>query len=209
MLFFEENMNILFIGDSITDCERSRKNPEDLGSGYPNIIAGMLNVEFAELQINFKNLGISGNRICDLKQRWQSDCIDHKPDIVSIMIGINDVWRKYKNNDPIPAEVFAADYRYILEKTKNELHAQIVIIEPFVLPVPEDRKVWHEDLDPKISAIKELALEFADVYVPMDGIFTAACCRRKPEFWAADGVHPTQAGHMLLAKSWMQYAVGE
>lgn len=80
------------------------------------------------------------------------------------------------------------------------------MIEPFVLPVPADRKNWREDLDLKINGIRELALEFADAYVPMDGIFAAASIRREPAFWAGDGVHPTPAGHMLIADSWLEQA---
>ncbi len=209
MLFFEESMNLLFIGDSITDSGRDKKNASMLGKGYVNFTASMLNVEMAELNLDFKNFGISGNRVCDLKSRWQSDCIDQKPDIVSIMIGINDVWRRYDHDDPTSVEAFAANYRYILEEVRSNLNAQIIIIEPFVLPFPEDRKTWHEDLDPKIAIIKELALEFADAFVPMNGIFAAACCRREPTFWAKDGVHPTPSGHMLIAQSWLQYAIGK
>ena len=206
MLRLDEKQTILFMGDSITDCGRGRENLEELGKGYANMTAARINVDMPELNFRFLNLGISGNRVKDLKARWQEDCIAHKPDILSIMIGINDVWRKYDNDDPTTAEVFLADYREILEAVKTNLGSQIIIIEPFVLPVPEDRKNWREDIDPKIKGIRELALEFADAYVPMDGIFAAAACRREPAFWASDGVHPTQAGHMLIADSWIEQA---
>ena len=95
------------------------------------------------------------------------------------------------------------NYRYILQELKDKCKAQLVIIEPYVLPFPEDRKLWREDLVPKIAVIRELAMVFNAVYIPMDGIFAAACCQRQPEFWAGDGVHPSGAGHMLIAKSWL------
>lgn len=206
MLTFDEKQTILFMGDSITDCGRSRENPEQLGNGYANMIATRLNTDMPELNFRFLNFGISGHRVKDLKARWQEDCLNHKPEILSIMIGINDVWRRYDQNDPTPAEIFLSDYREIIETAKSKLGCQIIIIEPFVLPVPADRKNWREDLDPKIAGIRELALEFADAYVPMDGIFAAASCRREPSFWAGDGVHPSQSGHLLIADSWIEQA---
>lgn len=206
MLSFDENQTILFMGDSITDCGRSRENLNDLGNGYAKIIASRLNVDLPELNFQFLNRGISGHRVKDLKARWQQDCLDLKPDILSIMIGINDVWRRYDQNDPTTAEAFLADYREIIEAVKKNLDCQIIMIEPFVLPVPADRKNWREDLDLKINGIRELALEFADAYVPMDGIFAAASVRREPAFWAGDGVHPSPAGHMLIADSWLEQA---
>lgn len=209
MLFFEENMKVLFIGDSITDCGRSREKPEILGNGYPNMIAAMLNLDMAELNLSFQNFGTSGHRAVNLKNRWQTDCIDQKPDIVSILIGINDVWRRYDSDDPTTAEEFAAHYRAMLEDIRDNLEAQVIMVEPFLLPIPEDRIAWREDLDPKLKVIRELAYEFADAYVPMDGIFASASCRREHAFWAADGVHPSQAGHMLIAQSWLEYALSK
>ena len=206
MLRLDEKQTILFMGDSITDCVRSKENPAELGNGYANMIATRMNVDMPELNFRFLNLGLSGNRIKDLKARWQEDCLNHRPDILSIMIGINDVWRCYDSGDPTSAEAFLADYREIIQKVKTKCNSQIIIIEPFVLPHPEDRKQWREDIDPKIAGIRELALEFADAYVPMDGIFAAAAIRREPAFWASDGVHPTQAGHMLIADSWLEHA---
>ena len=206
MLRLQDNQTILFIGDSITDCGRSRENPAVLGNGYVDMIANRLNTDYPEFNLSFLNFGISGNRVKNLKTRWQEDCLNHKPDILSILIGINDVWRRYDSGDPTPAEIFLTDYREILTAAKNKLACQIIILEPFVLPVPEDRKQWREDLDPKIAGIRELALEFADAYVPMDGIYAAASVRREPAFWAKDGVHPSKPGHQLMADAWVAEA---
>lgn len=205
MLNLEENFTVLFIGDSITDCGRDRSNPELLGGGYAHMLAGRLGMDYAEFDLRFLNLGISGNRVKDLKARWEEDCIDHKPDILSILIGINDTWRKYDSNDPTPAESYKEDFRFILEEARSKLDCQIVVMEPFVLPVPEDRKNWREDLDPKIQAARELSLEYADAYVPLDGIFAAAACRQDPAYWTPDGVHPSYKGHALMAESWLEY----
>jgi lysophospholipase L1-like esterase len=198
---------VLFQGDSITDAGRSRENDALLGSGYASMLAAQIGARFPEHQIRFLNRGISGNRAADLELRWQKDCIDLKPDWVSIMIGINDTWRAFDRNDPTSTADYAASYRRILEQVRDQLDARLILIEPFVLPHPEDRKRWRDDLNPRIDAVRILAQEFGAVLVPMDGIFAAACCRREPAFWAADGVHPSPAGHALIARSWLS-AVG-
>lgn len=205
MLYLEENQTVLFTGDSITDAGRDRGNPENLGNGYVKNICSRLSVEYAELNLRFLNFGISGNRACDLKNRWKTDCLDHKPDILSILIGANDVWRRYDSNNPTSLKDFENNYRHILDESSKDSICQIVIMEPFVLPVPEDRKLWREDLDPKITIARQLAMEYAIAYVPLDGIFAAASVRREPGYWAADGVHPSNAGHMLIADAWLKH----
>jgi len=203
----QEGAVVLFQGDSITDAGRSRENDAMLGIGYASMVAAQIGARYPEQGIQFLNRGISGHRAADLEARWQQDCIDLKPDWVSIMIGINDTWRAFDRNDPTPTSVYAASYRRLLEQVRDQLGARLILIEPFVLPYPEDRKRWREDLNPRIDAVRELALEFNAILVPMDGIFAAACCRREPLFWAGDGVHPKPAGHALIANSWLA-AVG-
>jgi acyl-CoA thioesterase I len=200
----QENAVVLFQGDSITDAGRLREDPGHLGGGYASLAAAWFSARFPERRVRFLNRGISGNRAADLRARWQRDCVDLRPDWVSILIGINDTWRRYDSGDPTSAEAYAADYRAILERTRAETEARLILCEPFVLPVPEDRRAWRADLDPKIAAVRDLAREFGALYVPLDGIFAAASTRREPAFWAADGVHPTPAGHALIAQSWLR-----
>jgi acyl-CoA thioesterase I len=195
---------VLFQGDSITDAGRSRDNHALLGGGYANLVAAWFGMLHPELHVRFLNRGISGNRVCDLQARWQVDCLDLKPDWVSIMIGINDTWRHYDRNDPTSAADYAAGYHDILQRTRAGTAARLILLEPFVLPHPEDRKGWRVDLDPKIAAVRDLAREFGALYIPLDGLFAAAAARREPAFWAADGVHPTQAGHAFIANLWLQ-----
>ena len=208
MLKIQDGAKILFTGDSVTDCGRTpTEDINFLGHGYPVFIASLAGARAPEKELTFINTGISGNRVCDLRKRWQHDVIDHKPDIVSILIGINDVWRRYDCNSPTPADIFERDYRAILEQTVRKLPGvQIVMMEPFVLPIPEDRRLWREDLDVKLQVVRDLAVEFADVLIPLDGIFNAAACKREKSFWAADGVHPTAAGHALIAENWLSAA---
>ena len=208
MAILESGDTVLFQGDSITDAGRSRTDDAEMGRGYPSVIAAWFAAMQPKKNVKFINRGISGDRAKDLKARWTEDCINLQPNIVSILIGINDTWRRYDSNDPTSAAEYEAAYRNILSRTQQELDAQIIIIEPFVLPVPEDRKAWREDIDPKINIARSLAREFGAIYIPMDGIFSTVSCCKEPSFWLPDGVHPSPAGHALIAKNWLA-AAGE
>lgn len=199
---------ILFQGDSITDAGRARDNDAQLGGGYANFVAAWLSAARPHDGLRFLNRGISGNRARDLRGRWTEDCVALKPNWVSILIGINDTWRRYDRNDATSAADFARDYREILTRVRDELGAGIVMLEPFVLPHPADRKAWREDLDPKLVVVRELAAEFRARLIPLDGIFNAAAAARNPGFFAGDGVHPSPAGHALIAQHWLR-TVGE
>jgi len=203
-LLIKDNDVILFIGDSITDCGRKRDEPYDLGTGYPNLISPWFAAAHPEMNVTILNKGISGNRVRDLQKRWDKDCIDLNPDIVSILIGINDTWRRYDRNDPTSAEEFEIAYRDILTRTKERTNAKIILLEPFVLPFPEDRKEWREDLDPKIHAVRKLACEFKAILIPLDGIFARYSVYKPFDYWTNDGVHPTKKGHAVIAKAWME-----
>lgn len=203
-MLIEDNAVVLFQGDSITDAGRSRQDDSDLGRGYAYLAASWFSARYPEKRVRFLNRGISGNRAVDLQARWQADCLALKPAWVSIMIGINDTWRRYDSNNPTSLETYENAYRDILERTRTRLSARLILCEPFVLPVPQDRVHWREDLDPRIDAVRRLAREFEAVLVPLDGIFAAAACRREPAYWAADGVHPSPAGHALIAQNWLK-----
>ena len=194
---------VLLQGDSITDAGWDRSNPESMGSGYAAIIARKLTESEPALNLRFLNRGISGHRAVDLLNRWQPDCLDLKPDVVSIMIGINDTWRRYDCNDATTAESYRESYHSLLEQT-SATGAKIVMVEPFVLPHPPDRIAWREDLDPKLEAVRALAQEFDALLIPLDGLMAEACTREPPEYWAADGVHPTPEGHELIADIWIK-----
>lgn len=197
-------MKILFQGDSITDAGRNRDDIHDLGFGYPKYAADFLKKAFPDVDFEFVDLGISGNQTKDLVDRLESDFIDIQPDIVSIMIGVNDVWHHAGDKSWIPAEVFEARYRTVLEKIKTQTKAKIMIIEPFLIPVA-DKEFFREDLDPKIQIIRRLAREYADVYLPTDGLLAAAFLGKEPTEFAADGVHPTDMGAEFIGKLYCEY----
>ncbi|WP_405111662.1 SGNH/GDSL hydrolase family protein [Paenibacillus sp. FSL K6-1217] len=204
---FQKNDIILFQGDSITDCGRNYADASSLGVGYALMAGARLGLQYAEQNLTFLNRGISGNRAVDLQERWERDCLALKPTWVSIYIGVNDTWRRYDSGQETTAAEFESSYRDLIERTKQHLDAKLVLVEPFVLPVPEDRKGWRQDLDPKIHVVRELAREYGAVLVPLDGLFAAASVKAEPAFWAGDGVHPSPAGHALIAEAWMK-AVG-
>lgn len=204
---FQKNDVILFQGDSITDCGRDYGDAMSLGTGYALMAAARLGQQYPEKNLTFINRGISGNRAVDLQERWGKDCLELKPTWVSIYIGINDTWRYYDSGQETTAAEFEASYRDLIERTRKTLDAKLVLVEPFVLPVPEDRKGWRQDLDPKIHVVRELAREYGALLVPLDGLFAAASMKAEPAFWAGDGVHPSPAGHALIAEAWMK-AVG-
>jgi acyl-CoA thioesterase I len=192
---------VLFTGDSITDAGRNRDDPASLGSGYAAMAAGWFTTSNPGHRVRFLNRGIGGDRTIDLCARWDTDCLALKPDVVSIMIGINDVWRRYDKNDPTPVELFADRYRQILTAAAGQ-GAALILLEPFLVPVREQLWHWREDLEPKLSMVRRLAHEFGASLVATDGLMAQAAVNT-PEDWAYDGVHPTPAGHALLAQAWL------
>jgi lysophospholipase L1-like esterase len=197
---------VLFQGDSITDCGRVKTNGSNLGNGYPARVAGLWQNLFPDSALTFLNRGVSGNRAKNLLERYDADFKALKPDLVSILIGINDTWRRYDSNDPTSTEKFEENYRTLLTNLKTDLpSAAIVIIEPFMLNSDPAKAVWREDLDPKIQVARRLAREFADVFVPMDGIFTRYAVEGIMDAdMSADGVHPTPRGHGIIAAEWLK-----
>ncbi len=203
-LLIKPNSLVLFQGDSITMAGRNADQPADLGRGYAFMAASWFGSLFPEHGVHFVNRGISGNRVKDLEARWEADCLQLKPNVVTIMIGINDCWRRYDRNDPTSVEAYEAGYRRLLNQVRERTQAELILMEPFVLPHPEDREEWREDLDPKIQSVRRLAREFNTYLVPLDGLFAEASSRVAPSYWAGDGVHPTPAGHALIARAWLR-----
>lgn len=200
----KESDTILFVGDSITDSGRDRADPGSLGHGYALLLASRLQARLRTPTLRIFNRGVSGDRIFDLEARLERDILDLQPTVVSVLIGINDTWRRYDSGLVSPIPDFALAYRRILRRIHDELEARIVLLEPFLLHLPADRRSWREDLNPRIDAIREIALEFRAELVPLDGLFAAAACHAAPAYWCPDGVHPTLAGHGLIADAWMK-----
>lgn len=196
-------LRVLFQGDSVTDCGRSRHDDTYLGDGYVGIAAAGFAAQYPQRQVQFLNRGVSGNRVRDLHARWENDCLALQPDWVSILIGINDTWRRYDRHDPTSVAAFTAAYRAILDAVTAR-RIQVILCEPFLLPVSAKQRAWREDLDPKIAAIRQLAQEYRAWFIPLDEVFAQAAIQHAPAFWAPDGVHPSPAGHALIAHAWLE-----
>lgn len=196
-------MKILFQGDSVTDAGRDRSQSSDMGFGYPKYASAMLEDAFPDVDFAFTNLGISGNRTEDLVARMQSDFIEIQPDIVSIMIGINDVWHHYAFEYVYTSnEQFEQNYTTLLENIKQHTDAKIMIIQPFLIDVPDKQELYTE-LAEKQAIVARLAEKYADAYLPMHELFEADESKDKTVY-AADGVHPTEDGACLIAQKYLE-----
>jgi lysophospholipase L1-like esterase len=200
----QSNSTILFQGDSITDAGRKRNALEALGEGYVMMTAAWVWATHPEYGARFINRGIGGNRIRDLRNRWKRDCLDLKPNLVSILIGINDAHGKPCWNNPTSAESFQSDYEYILEQTRRSSEIQIVLLEPFLLPSSQNYAETMLSLSPIIEVVRELSKRFETTLIPLNDIFAKAARVKNPSYWAFDGVHPTLAGHVLISQSWIK-----
>lgn len=189
-------MKTVFIGDSVTDCGREIEPP--YGDGYVREI-----VRSGKLPGEVINVGTSGHRLIDLEKRWQSDVLDHRPNYVSIAIGINDTWRRYDDNDPTSVEDFRNRYLGLLQWTQAEINPNFILCEPFLLAVREDMNLWREDLNPKIAVVHEMASLFEAKLVPFDSYLNAMSQLMSMTEIAEDGIHPTPFGHQEMAKLWL------
>jgi lysophospholipase L1-like esterase len=196
---------LLFTGDSITDSGRRDAATAPLGTGYVRMLADELAATGDRTIIN---TGTGGNRAVDLESRWQFDVLDHRPDVLTVMIGINDTWRRYDANNPTSAETFEQHYRDILTRSRAKLTGQIVLFEPFLVEVTDAQRSWRDDLNPKIDVVRALAAEFDTELIPTDALMTAAAEELGAAAVAGDGVHPTDAGHRLLADAWLERVEG-
>ncbi len=199
----ETGSTVVFIGDSITDAGRERADPGSLGDGYAAMAAAGFTAAHPGAAVGFSNRGISGNRAVDLRGRWNRDCLDLKPDLVSLLIGINEVTRRFDRDDPTPNPVFEAHCRDLLEQTLGH-GAQLIMLEPFLLPVDEAQLSWRAEFEDKLEVVRALAREFAVTLIPAHDLMTKeAAAVGAPAAMAGDGIHPTPAGHAVLATAWL------
>lgn len=199
----QRSQTLLFIGDSITDCGRSECK-EQIGSGYPRLIRDYLLAKTPTTAPKVINTGISGNKVTDLQKRWDADVLAHRPDVLSIKIGINDVWHGLAGRSAgVDIETFTKIYRELLEKTRAALpKIQLVLCEPSVIWAPAPPE-GNEILKPYVAAVSALAKPVGAIAVPLHDTFNRAREQRPDVTWAGDGVHPSSIGHMLIARTWL------
>ena len=205
--FLHPHDRVLLTGDSVTDWGRDREDPTSLGHGYAAVVAALAGARRPDLDLTFLNRGVGGDTSAMLRARWERDALALEPTVVSVLIGINDTWRRYDSGAPTSTAAYEENLRAMLDATRERLDARLVLVEPFLVPVDDAQHAWREDLDPRIAVVRRLAAEHRAVLVPADGLFAAAASRTGPAHWVSDGVHPTPAGFGLLAEAWLE-AVG-
>lgn len=199
---------ILFQGDSITDASRNRAQPEPnrptaLGTGYPLLLASALLADHPRRNYQVFNRGISGNKVPDLQARWDADAIALKPDILSILIGVNDIWHKLNGQYAGTTASYESGFTALLEDTRRRLPGtRLVILEPFVLRVGAVNDRWFPEFTDRQAAAARVARRAGAIWVPLQGVFDRLARQAGPAHWAADGVHPTPAGHEVIADRW-------
>ena len=206
---FAKGSRLLFQGDSITDMKWGRNQKDRnhyLGHSYVYLIAARLGVDLPEAQLDIYNRGMSGHKVADLRKRWQKDALDMQPDLLSILIGVNDVGR---NLNGVDVKTWEADYRFILEASRQaNPELRIVLLDPFVLASgrlsnADAFKKWRAQVERLIPIVGRLAQDYHAVHVKTQEIFDAAARAVSPEQWIWDGVHPLPQGHELIARNWL------
>jgi len=192
-------MKIIFFGDSITDCDRDRADESSLGNGYVKILADKLRPIYPDMDIQLLNKGVSGNEVCDLLARVQSDVIDLKPDAVVIMIGINNVIHQFKIGKQLDLKQFERDLTEMIAKLK-EAGIVVIFLEPFLLPAP-DKKRLRPLFDKELAIINRICVKECDEFVAYDEMFNGLCESRPYKLYSEDGVHPTFKGSNLIANT--------
>lgn len=205
---------ILFQGDSITDTGRNRENDNNRGYGYANLVSAEIGAN-EPYKYKFYNRGISGNRSVDLFARIKVDMINLKPDYMSILVGVNDVWHEYTRHNGVSAEKYELVYSLMIEELKTALpELKIMILEPFVLPgsatenteqYPGRWEFFSREVPLRAAAAKRVAQKYGLPFVPLQDMFTNVNADAPvPDYWLRDGVHPTVAGHTLIKRAWLE-----
>ncbi|QNL48980.1 SGNH/GDSL hydrolase family protein [Olivibacter sp. SDN3] len=208
---------VLFQGDSITDAGRDKQETAantqaSLGNGYSALAAAQLLLKYGSLNLHIYNRGISGNKVYQLAERWEQDTLNLKPNVLSILIGVNDFWHTLADKDPYEGTVatYEKDYRALLDYTKKILpDTQLVIGEPFAIKgVKAVNTEWYPAFDEYRAVAKALAAEFNAIFIPYQQVFDEAIQQAPAQYWTGDGVHTTLAGAALMAEAWLKVVSG-
>lgn len=207
--FNSQELVFLFQGDSITDGGRSKDNDWNhiMGQSFPYLVASRLWYDYRDKNLMFYNRGISGNRIKDLEARWQKDTIDIKPDVLTILIGVNDVIAIVEDWNPDTIVQFEESFRRIMNKTKEMLpNTLIVLCEPFILPlgwVNKKHEVWMTEIKKRQDVVKKMSVTYNTLFLELQKPLNNACKNLPASYWIWDGIHPMPAGHELIARLWI------
>lgn len=210
-----EGSIILFQGDSITDAGREKQkelpnNPASFGSGYAFMCASRILEHFPEKNFKIYNRGISGNKVFQLADRWDKDCLELKPSLLSILIGVNDYWHMRNGSYEGTAKIYESDFRKLLNRTRDALpDVRFIVCQPFGLAgTTAVNEEWMGPFRAYQDAAFKIALEFNAVWVPFQKVFDEAVKHAPATYWSGDGVHPSMAGSQLMANAWLKTVLG-
>lgn len=207
MIVFEQGQKIVFIGDSITDCDRRGKDAP-LGNGYVSMVNNLLLSRYPELRLRLVNRGVSGDTTRDLAKRWQRDVINERPHWLSVKIGINDVWRSFGGNprEAVPIDEYRATLYRLLDAAKSSTQARLILMQPYM--IEQDRAdPMRYQMDLYGAVAQQAAADFNAFFVPVQAAFDAALQSSKPSQWSDDRIHPNGPGHAIIALAFLR-AVG-
>lgn len=201
-------MKILFQGDSITDAGRSRENDVHVGVGYPLLVKASLGFKKPG-KYEFVNRGISGNRVVDVYARIKNDIINIKPDVISMLIGVNDVWHEFEESpNGVDADKYFKIYDMLIEEVKFALpNVKIMIMEPFVLKGSATEEKWdgfNTEVKKRAEMAKKIAEKYNLPYIELQNGFDELSKNIEGSYWLADGVHPTAMGHEYIKNEWLK-----
>jgi len=206
-----DNSVILFQGDSITDANRDRNNMEPnnlqaFGNGYVSLVASQLLFDNPSKNLKIYNKGISGNKVFQLADRWDKDCIELKPDVLSIMVGVNDFWHTLTNGYKGTIQTYKVDYVKLLQRTKTAFpDIQLIIVEPYAVKgIKSVDDKWYPFFEDYQHAAQDMANQFDAFYIPLQQIFDKAQQAMPGKYWTGDGVHPTLAGAKIMSAAWLE-----
>lgn len=200
---------ILFIGDSITDCGRDYQNEYDLGNGFTHLAGSLMMGKYPHLDLAVYNRGLNGDKLSDMSARWSKDCLAVQPDSVTILIGVNDIWHKRSMGqvmDEASLDQFDQTYRGLLiELKKVNPTVQLVILQPFILPMPLAPLDWRQELKQMHAITEMIAQDFQADYIKVDEHLMHLVTEIPPQkIMGNDGIHPTRIGHGIIANLWIE-----
>jgi lysophospholipase L1-like esterase len=207
----KDNAIVVFQGDSITDALRDKNNMNyndmgAFGNGYVGLTASQLLFDNADKKLKIYNKGVSGNKVFQLSDRWEKECLDLAPDVLSVMVGVNDYWHTKTYNYTGTIKTYKDDYIKLLQRTKDKFpDVQLIIGEPYgVKGINYVKDDWYPAFDEYRQVSREVADKFDAAFIPLQQIFDKAQQSMPGKYWTADGVHPTLAGCQIMATAWLE-----
>jgi lysophospholipase L1-like esterase len=203
-VFFKDGQHILLIGDSITDCGR-REGNAPYGYGYVSLLRAFTTARHPDARLTWTNRGVNGDTTRDLAGRWEADALAPRPDWLSVMIGINDVWRAFDGHpeDAVPLAEYVETLRDLLRRAVEQTGCRLILVDPYIIE-PDRSEPQRAASDKFVTAVAGLAEEFDALHVPMQRVFDSALATTAPQDWAQDRTHPNLAGHALIADAFMK-----